>query len=389
MVNKELFDIAVEKFKGHFATDHKVAAYAPGRVEVLGNHTDYNEGYVLSAAINLGTFFIAAPSGDAICRIYAPDVEEETSFDIKTIAPSSQQRWSNYVKGVISGLSKLGKIKNGFNGVLLSNIPLGVGLSSSAALEISSGLALAELYGIKVKKLDLAKIGQAAEHQYAGVKCGLLDQISSLFGRENELVMTDFRSLKVENVPLGKNACFLMCNTAVKHALLDGEYNERRAKCEEATKLFTSMLSHPVSTLRDVSWQEWEKYSQKMDPLTARRAAHPIGEDERVLKGRELLAKGNLEEFGKLMFESHKSSQKYFENSCLELDTIVGEAENIPGIMGARLTGGGFGGSVVVLIHPRDVEIATKAISEAYKKRHNHTCDIRVIKPSSGASVIK
>jgi galactokinase len=354
-------------------------------VEVLGNHTDYNEGFVLSAAIDMGTFFLAAPSNDASCRLVAADVDKEVVFDINDPAPSATSPWSNYVKGVFAGLHKRGAIKTGFHGMFLGNIPLGAGLSSSAALEMASALALCSLYEIEVPPLDLAKIGQTAEHEYAGVKCGLLDQISSLFGKEEQLVMTDFRSLKVKNVPLSNDARFLMCNTAVKHSLVDSEYNERREKCEQAAEFFAGILDHPVSALRDVTWEEWERCSPDMDDVTARRAAHVIGENTRVLKGRDLLAHHQLEEFGKLMFESHQSSRDNFENSCPELDCIVDTAETLPGVLGARLSGGGFGGSAVILVHSKDADAVGKALSSAYAEKFNHPCDVRIITPSNGA----
>lgn len=393
MINKTVFESVAKKFAEHYGKPHTVAAYAPGRVEVLGNHTDYNEGYVLSAAINMGTFFLAAPSPDSKCRLVAADLDQEATFDISSVTASTEMSWANYVKGVFAGLAKKGDIKNGFWGMFLGNIPLGAGLSSSAALEISTGLALGELYGIRVHKKNLAKIGQAAEHKYAGVKCGLLDQISSIYGKKNNLVMTDFRSLDVENVPFagkkaGAEACFLMCNSNAKHTLADGVYNERRAKCEEAAGFLATVLAHPVKALRDVSWDELQQYSSKMDPVAAKRAAHVVGECTRVLKGKAFLAGHKLEEFGKLMFESHESSINNFENSCEELDFIVAEAKKIPGVMGARLSGGGFGGSVVILINPRDVDIATKALSSAYEKQFKHLCDIRVLKPSAGAKTI-
>lgn len=387
MVNEKVFTELKAKFKKHFSCEHTVAAYAPGRFEVLGNHTDYNEGYVLSAAINFGTFFVAAPSEDSTCRLVAGDIMEEVSFDAASPARSDKM-WANYVIGVLAGLQKHGKTVKGFKGMFLGNIPLGAGLSSSAALEVTSGLALASLYSIKVDNLELAKIGQKAEHEYAGVKCGLLDQISSIFGKEKSFIMSDFRSLKVETISIGDDACFLMCNTKAKHALVDGEYNERRQKCEEAAEFFKEKLDHPVTALRDVSWAEWEKLSPAMEPVTAKRAAHPIGEDERVMEGKQILKNGDLDAFGKLMFQSHDSSVNYFENSCPELDTIVNAAKKIPGVMGARLSGGGFGGSVVVLLHPRDVEVVSKAINSVYKKTYGHPCDISVITPSAGAMVL-
>lgn len=389
MINEGVFNELKQKFQDKFGCGHTVAAYAPGRIEVIGNHTDYNEGYVLSAAINYGTFFVAAQSEDTTCTLVAGDVMEDVTFDVSLPKPVTEKTWANYVIGVLAGLRKHGDTPTGFKGMFFGNIPLGAGLSSSAALEMCSGLALSKLYGITVDKLEMAKIGQKAEHEYAGVKCGLLDQVSSLFGKENSLVMSDFRSLEVQNVPLGEDACFLMCNTHAKHALVDGEYNERREKCEEAAAFFKGKLDHDVAALRDVSWAEWEQFQAEMDDTTARRAAHPIGEDERVLKCRKLLADGKLDEFGKLMFESHESSVKYFENSCPELDTIVNAAKKIPGVLGARLSGGGFGGSVVALVHPRDAETISQAISSAFEKEHGSKCDISVIQSSIGAQVLQ
>ncbi len=388
MINEEVFNELKQKFQDHFGCEHTVAAYAPGRVEVIGNHTDYNEGYVLSAAINYGTFFVAAPSEDSTCRLVAGDLMAEVTFDAASPAPVTENTWANYVIGVFDSLKEHGELSKGFNGMFLGNIPLGAGLSSSAALEITSGLGLCKLYGLTVDNLTLAKIGQKAEHEFAGVKCGLLDQISSIHGKKNSLVMSDFRSLEIENVPLGEDACFLMCNTHAKHALVDGEYNERREKCEEAAEFFKGKLDHEVTALRDVSWAEWEQYKDEMDPTTANRSAHPIGESERVIEAKELLAAGNLEAFGKLMFDSHDSSVNYFENSCPELDTVVNVAKNIPGVLGARLSGGGFGGSVVALVHPRDVETVSHAISTAFEKEHGQPCDINIIEPSDGAMVL-
>jgi galactokinase len=388
MINQDVFDKLKEKFQFHFNSEHTAAAYAPGRVEVIGNHTDYNEGYVLSAAINFGTFFACAASEDTTCRIVAADLDEEVKIDINTLEKQSEKTWSNYIIGVLDGLKAHGDISHGFNAVFLGNVPLGAGLSSSAALEMCTGLALSKLYDIEVDKQTMAKIGQKAEHNFAGVMCGLLDQFSSIYAQENSLVMSDFRSLEVQSVPLGNNTAFLMCNTKASHALVDGEYNERRQKCEEAAEFFKEKLDHEVKALRDVSWAEWEKYSGEMDETAAKRSAHPIGEDERVIKGKELLENHKLEEFGKLMFDSHESSVKYFENSCPELDTIVNACKEIPEVLGARLSGGGFGGSVVALINPENAEKVEQAINEIYNKKYGHPCDIRIIKPSSGATLV-
>ncbi len=376
------------KFRGHFGVDPLVVAYAPGRVEVLGNHTDYNEGFVLSAAINFGTFFVCSPAADKTCRLVAGDIGEECKFPISDVSASKEMSWANYVKGVLAGLQARAGVGHGFLGMFLGDVPLGAGLSSSAALEMCSGLALSKLYGMTVPPLDLARIGQTAEHKYAGVKCGLLDQISSLYGRENALVMSDFRSLEVQNVPLGPDACFLICNTAVKHALVESEYNERRERCEQAARYFASALDHPVSHLRDVTWEELEQHRDRMDPVVAMRATHIIGENTRVTQGKALLKYHDLEAFGELMFLSHESSRLQFENSCPELDVIVDAARRLPEALGARLSGGGFGGSVVVLVRAGDALHVAKSLADTYNETFEHPCVTMVIKPSAGARIL-
>jgi galactokinase len=390
MINQELFDQGAAKFNEWYSTGHTHAAYAPGRVEVLGNHTDYNEGFVLSAAINMGIFCLATPSPDNTCRIVAGDLMQEASFNLDDTSVDPDNMWANYIKGVFVKLREREpqKINRAFNLLFLSNVPLGAGLSSSAALEISSGLCFSSLYDVSVPKLDMALIGQASEHEYAGVMCGVMDQISSIFGKQNQLIKSDFRTLEVKNEPLGEELCFMVCDTNAKHALADGVYNKRRAKCEEAARFFAEVLDHPVTALRDVSMAEWQSHQSKMDPEAAKRSAHVIGENERVTKGAELLENGDAASFGKLMFESHQSSIENFENSCPELDFIVELAKSIPGVLGARLSGGGFGGSAVLLMHPRDVESIGQAIKTPYEKNFNLECGIRVIVPSEGAKIV-
>lgn len=388
MLNANVYAEASRKFGEIFGTAPTSVAYAPGRVEVLGNHTDYNEGFVLSAGIDYGTFFLAKPSTEATCRLVAGDIMDEATFDIGDPGRSDSQGWSNYIRGMAAMVTAKAGPVTGFHGLFLGNIPIGSGLSSSAALEMSSGLCLADLYGQNIAPLDLARMGQSAEHEYAGVKCGLLDQISSLFATADALVMSDFRSLEVASVPMGHDACFVVCNTGVKHALVDGEYNARRAHCEEAAAAFAETLDHPVTALRDVSWEAWEAHRGRMAERAAQRAAHVIGENARVLEGRDLLESGDLAGFGALMFASHESSRTYFENSCRELDFIVATAREIPGALGARLSGGGFGGSAVVLCNPRDAETVAHAIAHAYGRQFDHDCETLLIRPSDGAHLV-
>ena len=387
-MNSKLQGETAKRFRDWFGSDPALISYAPGRVEVLGNHTDYNEGYVLSAAIDHGTFFAIAKNGTKECRLVAGDLMKEVRFDVATPAPSAEDTWSNYCKGVLAGLLPRGGIDVGFNALFFGDVPQGAGLSSSAALEIATALAIAGLYAIDVPKIDFAKIGQRAEHTFAGVKCGLLDQISSLYGAAGKLVKTDFRTLDVENVELGGGCVLLVCKSGATHALVDGAYNERRADCEAAAAYFKAKLNHPVTALRDVSWAEWEALKDGLPDRVARRAAHPIGEDERVVAGSVMLAAGDVAGFGRLMFESHRSSVVYFENSCEELDALVDAAKKADGVLGARLSGGGFGGSVVVLVEKARAAAAAASISADYASRYGRACEILFIEPSQGAGIV-
>ncbi len=385
-----LTDLCRSKHQARFGADPLFLAYAPGRVEILGNHTDYNEGFVLSAAIDAGIAYGLAPSKSAMCTVYSADFQETAAFPAAEPGRTDKERWSNYSRGVFALLrERYGFAPRGFLGTQVGDIPVAAGLSSSAALEIASGLAIAAFHDVEPLPLDLARIGQKAEHEYVGVRCGLLDQISSLFGREHALVFTDFRSLRVETVPLPPGTAFLIANTAVKHTLVDSEYNERRLRCEQASAYFAGVLGPRVKALRDVTRAELEAHRGGLDPAVWKRAAHPIGENERVLEGVRLLRAGDAAGFGRLMFDSHESSRALFENSCPELDTLVEAARAIPGVLGARLSGGGFGGSIVALIEEGRSETVSAALAAAYAKKYGRIIAPRLVVPSAGARLVE
>jgi galactokinase len=390
MQNQEIYDELVAKFEKQYGCKPAAVAYAPGRIEVLGNHTDYNEGYVFSAAINNGTFFAIAPTEDDKCSLTAGDLMKEVTFSINNVARSDEDTWQNYVTGTFNWLfdGEPAKAGHGWKGMFLGNIPLGAGLSSSAALEMCTVIALCKIYGIEKTKEEMAKIGQKAEHTFAGCPCGLLDQISSLAGKEGQLVKTDFRTLKFENVDMGPSVAFMMVKSNAKHALVDGAYASRRQACEDAAKHFAAVLRKEVTHLRDVTTAEWILYRGGLPETTAKRAIHPIGEDERVLAGATLLEKGDLAGFGALMFDSHESSRYWFENSCPELDTIVDAAKAIPEVYGARLSGGGFGGSCCLLVKPEAADKIAAAITEAYKTAYGDEPTCALITPSEGARLV-
>lgn len=391
MLNQNVYDELVGKFVNHFGEKPTIVAYAPGRIEVLGNHTDYNEGFVFSAAIDKGTFFAVAPSDDDTVRLVAGDLMKEVSYKLADCAKRDEDSWQNYVNGTFSWLfvGEPVNAKHGWKGMFLGNIPLGAGLSSSAALEMCTVLALAKMYGIEKDKVEFAKIGQKAEHTFAGCPCGLLDQASSLFGKAGGLVKSDFRTCTFETVNLGPSVAFMMVKSNAKHALVDGAYAIRRQACEDAAAHFAKVLRHPVTHLRDVSSAEWILYRNGLDETEARRAIHPIGEDERVLKGAELLEKGDVKSFGALMFDSHESSRNWFENSCAELDTIVDSAKKIPGVYGARLSGGGFGGSCCLLVDPKAADQIAAAITADYKAAYGDEPTCALIEPSEGAHIVQ
>jgi len=387
MFDKNLIEKTKQVHFQRFGKEPDVVAYAPGRIEVLGNHTDYNEGTVLSAAINMGHCFCISKSNRPGIRVLAVDVDSVAEFDLNTPGKVEGYSWANYSKGVMSNLREKGIDVGSVDCTFLGTIPIGAGLSSSAALEVATAYAVLALTGRQLDKIEIAKVCQRAEHEYAGVMCGLLDQFSSIYGVEHGLIHSDFRSLEVTNIGLPDGAVFLMVNSKVKHNLVDSEYNERRERCEQAAREFDALLDHPVTALRDVSWEEFEANRDKIDPAAAKRACHVIGEITRVEKAMELLVNGELEAFGRLLFESHETSRYEFENSCEELDFIVDTAKEA-GALGARLSGGGFGGSTAVLIREEQAEAMTCIIKRSYKEKYDIEPDIALVVPSAGACVV-
>jgi galactokinase len=325
-----------------------------------------------------------------MCELTAGDFMETVKFDISDVKPATEMTWQNYVTGSFNWLfgGKPAEAKFGWKAMFLGNIPLGAGLSSSAALEMCTLLALQKLYGIEMDKTATAKIGQKAEHTFAGCPCGLLDQASSLYGKAGALVKSDFRYNTFESVSMGDGLAFMMVKSNAKHALVDGAYASRRQACEDAAKYFASVLRKSVTHLRDVTMAEWVLYRGGLSETTAKRAVHPIGEDERVLQGAAFLEKGDVKGFGALMYDSHESSRNWFENSCEELDAIVDAAKAIPEVYGARLSGGGFGGSCCLLVDPAAADKIASQITKEYKAKFGDEPECKLIKPSDGAHLV-
>ncbi len=388
MYDKKIVEQAIAIHTKTYGTKPTAVAYAPGRVEVLGNHTDYNEGTVLSAAINMGHCFCISASNNPGVRLTAGDIMETTEFDPKSDErlPKNVQ-WANYVKGVMFYLRGQEVEIDSVDCTFLGSIPMGAGLSSSAALEVATAFAVLEYSGKVLDKKEIGLLAQAAENNFAGCNCGLLDQFSSIFGVHHGLIHSDFRTLETYPVQLPDDVVFLMINPHIKHALADSPYNERRISCEKAAAELNVLLPYPVKALRDVAWEDFEASRSQLDPEAAQRATHIIGEITRVEQGVKLLAEGHITEFGQFMYDSHETSRTAFENSCAELDMLV-EAARDAGALGARLSGGGWGGSVVALVHAADAgTICEKIIQTCKAKGLNPTAEIII--PSSGATVIK
>ncbi len=360
------------------------STYAPGRVELLGNHTDYNEGVVLSAAIDRGVTLHGDRTGTA--RIVLRDTKYNLTYetDASRIAPAKgkEQEWSNYLVGVLDVFQKNNLPVGGFSAELSSNLPQGAGLSSSAALEVATALLLQKLFGLDLDRLQIAKMARQAENEFVGMNCGLLDQVSSAFGKAGHAIFLDCRNETVENIPFPQGVELLITQCGVPHRLIGGEYNERRAQC------FDAAARLGVKALRDVSSAQLEAAKAELPDLSYRRAAHVVGENERVLKGIEFLRAGDVAGFGGLMFASHESSISNFENSIPEIDTLVEIAKTLSGVLGSRITGGGFGGASVTLLRKENAAEVKQALEAKYKEKTGNTATATICEIADGAHLI-
>ena len=322
--------------------EKSVIAFAPGRVELLGNHTDYNEGLALAAAIDLGVTIRAEKLDADRIEVSSETNGREVSIPLKNLQRLEEDAWANYPVGVIRVFREAGFEIGGLRLRVSSNLPPGSGLSSSAAFEVATAVAALELFDLSIEPMALAKLCQKAENEFVGVRCGLLDQASSVFGKDDEVILLDFRTTTARTVPLSPDVALLLVDSGVPHQLIGGEYNERRSQCQAAAAALG------VKALRDVTSDIVS--SASLDPLIRARALHITGENERVLAGVAALASGQMQKFGQFMFQSHESSRHNFDNSTPFLDALVEIAASIEGVMGARLTGGGFGGSTIWLV---------------------------------------
>lgn len=353
-------------FLEHFHHAPTLMAQAPGRLEILGNHTDYNQGTVLSVAIDRYATVAVAGNPQAedgmACRLHDVKGDSSRTFRLDALDQKRPRDWANYIKGIVCEFNARGHVIPPFDMAVTGNVPLSAGMSSSAALEMAVVKALDALCGSRLEWLEMARIGQGSENNYVGANTGLMDQFSSLKGRRGHLILSDFRTLQVENVPVPEGTAFVVANSNVKHNLTN-EYNERRKACETAARLLG------VTALRDLSPAQLEAGRPKLPEVVYRRACHVVGEIDRVEKGCRALEAGDVRAFGRLMDQSHDSSRMNFENSCPELDALVEIGRSLEGHLGARLSGGGFGGITVHLVEAEAAERYARLLQEGYLQK--------------------
>jgi galactokinase len=385
-----LSDLAAEaarQFKLTYGHPPRWVVAAPGRVNVIGEHTDYNDGFVLPMAIERYVVMAADLAAEGGVSIYDVEFKETAFIDVSKPVTKGEPKWSNYLRGVMAGFQGRGEKIPGLAVVLLSTVPLGGGLSSSAALEVCTATLLEAATGKKMDPVEKALLAQQAEHEYAGVPCGIMDQFISVMGREGHLLLLDCRTRKTELVPMSDPAVeLLIINTNVKHELGSGEYAKRRAECEAAARILS------VLSLRDATAAQLESYRGKMDGVVYRRARHVIGEIERTVHAAEGIRASNWTGVGQLMYASHASLRDDYEVSCSELDAVVEIAEGLGlhgGVYGCRMTGGGFGGCAVALIKAGMVTDITKKIATAYQAKTGRAATIFSSRPATGAAILQ
>jgi len=361
---------------------------APGRVNLIGEHTDYNQGLVMPAAIDFSTWVAIAPRHDRKLSVRSENFAETVELDLDQPARQGRGHWSDYPFGVAVKLEESGHRLVGANILVSGEVPIGSGLSSSAAIEVATGLALLENSEVTIDRVTLAKLCQQAENEFVGMRCGLMDQFISCFGQAGHALMLDCRGLDYKLLPLPDNVKLVVCNTMVKHELASSEYNARRADCELGVELLSQKLPH-VESLRDVTNGDLQRYKNQLPEVIARRCRHVASENSRVLEAASALERRDLETFGQLMRESHINLRDDYEVSCKELDLMVGLASDVEGVFGARMTGGGFGGCTINLVRSESADSFKQSVASEYLKATGREPEIYVCTAAQGAERIE
>ena len=355
-------------FGSRFGRSPAAVSAAPGRVNLIGEHLDYNEGHVLPVAIDRNVMVAFAPRQDGRVRLYSLDFEQESSFDLEDTGKDPEAPWSDYVRGVAWALREAGHRLSGLDAALQGDVPVGAGLSSSAALEVAALGAFEAASGLRLERRDLALLGQRAENAFVGVACGIMDQMAAALSRAGHALLIDCRSLEYEAVPLPlADLRLVVADSGVRRALLDSQYNLRRQECQQAAELLAAAIpDRPVSALRDIRPEDLARHGDRLPPDLLKRARHVVEEERRVLLSVEALRTGDVEAFGQMLDASHRSLRDDYEVSSPELDLLVELAWAQPGVLGSRLTGAGFGGCTVSLVRAEAVEAFREGVVGRY-----------------------
>jgi galactokinase len=381
-----------QKFVQRFGSSPRIYQ-APARVNLIGEHTDYNDGFVMPAAIGFSTEVAIASRSDRKLVIYSENYSEQIEFDCDELPTTRAGHWSDYAVGVAIMLERSGKKLSGANVVIDGDVPQGAGLSSSASLEVAVGYALLDLAGSAIDhpatdhspidRTQLALLCQRAENEFVGARCGIMDQFVVSHGQRGNALLLDCRSLEYCLLPLPEATSLAICNTMVKHSIAKGEYNQRRAECEAGVRALSKYLPN-ARALRDVTPEDLEKYGRDLPEVVLRRCRHVVSEDVRVQQAADALERGDLPAFGKLMLESHRSLRDDFEVSCAELDIMVELAEKAEGVYGSRMTGGGFGGCTITLVKAEYVEAFRQIIQQGYERLTGRKPEIYICTAADG-----
>jgi galactokinase len=373
----------VERFRARFGATPRIYR-APGRVNLIGEHTDYNDGFAMPAAIEFYCWVAAGARDDRKLSIYSEEFSAEAEADLSSAKPQPSKTWSDYPVGVALQLEQAGFRLRGANLLIESEVPIGAGLSSSAAIEVATALALAEQSGCSPDRVQLAQLCQKAENEFVGARVGIMDQFVSLHGQKDHALVLDCRTLSFEPLLIPDSVKLVISNTMVKHELASSEYNRRRADCEEAVRRLAGVLPG-IRALRDVNLKQLEQHRGTLPEVIYKRALHIVTENARVLDSAEALRTGDIVRFGKRMAESHVSLRDLYEVSCRELDLMVDLAYQQRGVYGARMTGGGFGGATINLVDaPRAGEFKEK-MAKSYRRETGLVPQIYICKPAEGA----
>jgi len=359
---------------------------APGRVNLIGEHTDYNDGFVMPAAIAMYTRVAVAPRLDGKLVVRSENFSEEAEFWLDQLPARGSGHWSDYVAGVAKVLAESGLRCTGANLLICGDVPLGAGLSSSASLEVAIGYALMDLAGQKPDRTRLAQLCQRAENEFVGARCGIMDQFVASHGKRDHALLLDCRSLEYRLLPLREDVRLVICNTMVRHAVAGGEYNQRRAECEAGVKGLSKQFP-VVRALRDATLEQLAQLNSELPDKIFRRCRHVITENTRVTAAAAALTRNDIAAFGDLMRESHRSMRDDFEISCAELDLMVQLAEQAKGVYGARMTGGGFGGCTINLVHAGCVDAFQESVSEGYERAIGRKPEIYICSPADGVGL--